>query len=268
MRAVTVLRTGPRTLIVRHDIARSALGIPRSGPADRGAFDAGQALVGGVAGGGAFEVVLGGFAMRVDHDMPVAVTGAAAPVTVDGISASPGLMHLRAGSELALGMARTGLRVYVAVGGGIDGGRTGLLGGYGPQPVVAGERLDVREPVSPWPPPDLPVPGSILDVLPGPRFDHLASPAQLEDPRTVSPHSDRVGVRLDGPALDRTRIAEVPPEGLIRGAIQAPPTGPLVVFGPDHPVTGGYPVVGVLTAASCDLLAQRRPGDRVVFRWI
>ncbi|MCG8151761.1 allophanate hydrolase subunit 2 family protein, partial [Pimelobacter simplex] len=84
----------------------------------------------------------------------------------------------------------------------------------------------------------------------------------------VGAASDRVGLRLDGaaltPAPDR---GELPSEGALRGAIQVPPGGGPVVFGPDHPVTGGYPVVGVVVDADTDRLAQLRPGDPVRFRW-
>ena len=59
------------------------------------------------------------------------------------------------------------------------------------------------------------------------------------------------------------RDAELPSEGMVRGAVQLPPDGEPVVFLADHPVTGGYPVIGVLTASACDLAAQLRPGDAV-----
>jgi allophanate hydrolase subunit 2 len=62
------------------------------------------------------------------------------------------------------------------------------------------------------------------------------------------------------------RTGELPSEGVVRGAVQLPPDGRPVIFGPDHPTTGGYPVVGVLTDDSFDLLAQLRPGQRVRFR--
>lgn len=82
----------------------------------------------------------------------------------------------------------------------------------------------------------------------------------------MAPDSNRVGVRLTGHAWARARTDELPSEGVVRGSIQLPPDGRPVLFGPDHPITGGYPVVGVLTDASCDLLAQLRPGQRVRFR--
>ncbi len=115
-----------------------------------------------------------------------------------------------------------------------------------------------------------PAPHTVLELLPGPRTDWLADPAALATTWTVSPDSNRVGIRLTGAALTReaSRMGtELPSEPLVRGAVQLPPSGQPVVFGPDHPTTGGYPVVAVLSEASSDRLAQCRPGDEVELRW-
>ena len=82
----------------------------------------------------------------------------------------------------------------------------------------------------------------------------------------VTGDSDRVGLRLGGARVGRVEAwsgVELPSEGLVRGAVQVPPGGEPVVFLTDHPVTGGYPVVAVLTASAADRAAQLRPGDRV-----
>ena len=73
-------------------------------------------------------------------------------------------------------------------------------------------------------------------------------------------------VRLEGPQLDRRINDELPSEGLLRGAIQVPASGQPLIFLADHPVTGGYPVIAVLTDRAADHAAQLRPGDRVRFR--
>ncbi len=109
-----------------------------------------------------------------------------------------------------------------------------------------------------------------LELLPGPRTDWLADPDSLATTWTVSPDSNRVGIRLKGTVLERSpsRVgAELPSEPLVRGAVQLPPSGQPVIFGPDHPTTGGYPVVAVLTEQSSDRLAQCRPGDIVRLAW-
>ncbi|RRO95704.1 hypothetical protein CXF34_08765, partial [Corynebacterium bovis] len=108
----------------------------------------------------------------------------------------------------------------------------------------------------------------VVDVVPGPREDRVA-PESVETFYTrvyrVTPQSDRVGVRLDGPPLT-TLGGSLPSEGTVRGTIQVPPSGVPTVFGPDHPVTGGYPVIGVATPESVDALAQAAPGTEVRFR--
>jgi allophanate hydrolase subunit 2 len=120
-----------------------------------------------------------------------------------------------------------------------------------------------------------PVPGLPDDlelrVLPGPRDDWVTAEAvrQLATASyQVSPRSNRVGVRLEGPALARSRRDELPSEGIVRGAVQVPPDGKPVLFLADHPVTGGYPVIGVVEPADTDLLGQARPGQRVSLRWV
>jgi allophanate hydrolase subunit 2 len=70
---------------------------------------------------------------------------------------------------------------------------------------------------------------------------------------------------LAGTALERSRAGELPSEGAVTGAIQVPPDGQPVLFGPDHPLTGGYPVIGAVVQEHLDLLGQLPPGSRVRF---
>ena len=75
-----------------------------------------------------------------------------------------------------------------------------------------------------------------------------------------------MGLRLTGSTVSRAAAhdgTELPSEGVVRGAVQVPAGGEPVVFLADHPVTGGYPVVAVLTASAADRAAQLRPGDAV-----
>lgn len=106
-----------------------------------------------------------------------------------------------------------------------------------------------------------------IPVLIGPRAELLgdeAVEALLGTDWTVRPDSDRVGVRLDGPAMPvPSGAASVPSEPMLPGAVQVPPSGLPVVFGPDHPTTGGYPVIAVVTQEGLDRLAQAGPGTRL-----
>lgn len=261
--------------------ARAALGVARSGVLDRTALRVANRLVGNEEDAAGLEIAMGGFVARAEVDTWVCVTGALADVDIDGRPAcayAPQLIP--AGAGLRIGPARAGLRVYLAVRGGIVvpaalGSRSrDVLAGLGPAPLVVGDVLHVEVPASavpvvdafPWsiPPSDLEV-----RVAVGPRADWFAAdaPSTLRSATwTVSSHADRVGIRFDGPALRRTRSDELPSEGMRPGAIQVPPHGRPVVLLADGPVTGGYPVIAVVTDAALDALAQARPGDRVRFR--
>jgi biotin-dependent carboxylase-like uncharacterized protein len=274
-----VLRPGFAATV--QDLGRpghAALGVARSGAADRASLQLANRLVGNEPGAAALEVTLGGLVLRAAGLTTVAVTGAGCPVTAGGRAAglnSP--ITLRAGEELALGAASTGLRCYVAVRGGIDvppvlGSRaTDTLGKLGPPPLAAGMLLPVGSPggfpVVDLAPraalPDVPV----LRVTPGPRRDWFAAPDRLlSTVYTVSPDSDRVGIRLTGPPLERLRHDELPSEACVPGSLQVPPSGRPILFHADSPTTGGYPVIAVVEEDDLDLAAQLRPGQTVSFR--
>nr|WP_246283741.1 biotin-dependent carboxyltransferase family protein [Nocardioides perillae] len=259
----------------------AALGVGRSGAADRAALRLANRLVGNPEGHAGLEVTLGGLTLVATAAVTVAVAGAPCSVTVDG-RAEPAYSCVRvpAGATVRLGTPSTGLRGYLAVRGGVDvapvlGSRaTDTLAGVGPPPVEAGTRLPVGRPRGPLPDVDLapvspPTGGDVrLRVLPGPRLDWCdpgAWAVLLATPWEVSADSDRVGLRLGGAELRRVRDGELPSEGTVPGALQLPPTGRPTLLLADHPVTGGYPVVGVVRSADVDRAAQARPGQRLRF---
>ena len=84
----------------------------------------------------------------------------------------------------------------------------------------------------------------------------------------MQPSSNRIGVRLGGPALRRVVADELPSEGLVEGAMQVPADGQPLVFLADHGTTGGYPVIAVVDPADLPRVAQSRPGDDLRFRWM
>jgi biotin-dependent carboxylase-like uncharacterized protein len=279
---LVVLAPGPRSTV--QDRGRpgwASIGVPRSGAADLAAHDLANRLVGNRPEAATIEATAGGVRVRAERSVLVAVTGAPAPVVVDGRPAPlDAPFTLRAGAVLELGLPARGLRSYVAVRGGIDvppvlGSRsTDTLSGLGPAPLRAGDRLPVGslagdEPVVDVAPVARPAERPVLRVLPGPRRDWLdpgAWTALCGAGWTVSSDSDRVGVRLTGPRLARAVDGELPSEGLVAGAVQVPPDGAPVLFLADHPVTGGYPVLAVVVTADLPAAAQLRPGDQVRFR--
>ena len=285
MRTLTVL--APGTVASLQDAGRPGwahVGVGHSGAADRGSHHLANRLVGNPTDSATIECLLGGLTARADADVVVAVTGAPCPVRVNGRDADHHApLYLRGGDELSLGLPAAGLRCYVAASGGFDvdpvlGSRSwDSLAGLGPAPLRAGAVLPLGQAAADGARVDhapvlLPTLGTLtVTVTPGSREDWVADGLAALGERTwvVSTHSDRVGVRLDGVPLLRAAAladAELPSEGVVRGAVQVPAGGLPVVFGSDHPVTGGYPVVGVVTDADADLLAQARPGQQVRFR--
>lgn len=285
MTALEVLRTGPLALV--EDLGRPGLahiGVTDSGAADRTAHRLANRLVANPADLATVEITMGGFAARVHGgDLEVAVTGADAHPAADGIPFGVNGVHrVRAGQVITLGTPRTGLRSYLAVRGGIDvrpvlGSRSrDTLAGLGPPPLEPGDLVPIGPAGAGFPQleqaPAPPIPAGTVTVrvIPGPRQDWLADPEPLVDTEWLtSQHTDRIGVRLTGPPLRlRWPQRQLPSEGAVRGAIQVPPAGQPVILGADHPVTGGYPVVGVLPDADTDAIAQLRPGQPVRFRWL
>ncbi len=287
-RAIELVDPGALTLV--QDLGRpgrAALGVGAAGAFDRAAHRLANRLVGNDEAAAALEVLLGGLTLALPAGTWVAVAGGSGPVTLDNASVPPrtAVRAERDGALLRLGRLDAGLRATVAVRGGVDaplelGSRSrDTLSGIGPDPLAAGGILAIGDAIAgPVPsvdlvPVDLPGDGPLdLAVRPGPRRDWFGDEAWqtlLDAEWRVSARSDRTGVRLEGPALERAAAAsgrELPSEGMLPGSIQVSPDGAPTILGPDAPVTGGYPVIAVVADAALDSLAQARPGQAVRLR--
>lgn len=253
-------------------IGYAALGVPRSGAFDRAALMLANRLVGNAPDAAGIEITMGGLAFRAAVAMTIALTGAACGGAAWGRATT-----LPAGAEVRLGRPHLGMRSYLAVRGGVRAeGELGscscdTLSGLGTAPLQAGDALAVGpEPPAPLAAVEAAAPrrSGPVRILPGPRDDWFHPDALrvlLDTDWTVRPESNRVGVRLDGPPLLRRITAELPSEPTRPGAVQVPGDGRPIVFGPDGPVTGGYPVIAVADAPGLDAFAQLRPGDHVRF---
>lgn len=280
---IEVTDAGPLTLV--QDVGRpghAAVGVSPSGALDARAFADANRLVGNRPDAAVLELLLGPVVLHARAPLWLAVTGARGPVTVRGRPAPlDRAFPVGTGEDVAIGRAELGLRYYVGARGGLDvptvlGSRsTDTLSGLGPAPVRSGAVLAVAsavglDPVPPvdWLPTSTPDGIAHLRVRPGPRRDWFAASAWhtlLGQPWTVSPQSDRVGLRLGGRPLERRVHDELPSEGTVTGALQVPPSGEPILFLADHPTTGGYPVIGAVASADLPLAAQLRPGERVRF---
>jgi KipI family sensor histidine kinase inhibitor len=284
---------GTGLLALFQDLGRhgqSGQGVSRSGAADQGALRAANRLVGNPSDAACVEIAYGGFRITSRGDTVVAFTGADAPVHLTSASGARRDMRgheaiaLSDGDSLALGEPRAGIRSYLAVRGGfvvapVLGSRsTDTLAHLGPPPIKAGDVLPVRAVArgaivgdAETARADLPSTGRpvVLDVVMGPRTDWF-TPEAVEllasQPWTVTPQSNRVGLRLFGESpLVRARTVELPSEGTALGAIQVPPSGQPVLFLADHPLTGGYPVIGAVATHHLDRAGQIPVGASVRF---
>lgn len=279
---IGVVRPGPLATV--QDLGRPGrahLGVPRSGAADDRSLRLANRLVGNREDAAGVEFTLGGAALRFHARAWIAVTGAPAPLRINGRACGTNTpCFVPSGALLELGTPPSGLRSYLAVRGGLAidkvlGSRsTDLLSGLGPAPLRRGDRLplgpttglgEITADVAPAPSmPDEPV----LRILPGPRDDWFSEDAMVtltSASYTATQDSNRVGVRLDGPPLPRVRKGELSSEGTVIGSLQVPPSGHPIIFLADHPTTGGYPVIAVLASAAIPLAAQLRPGQRLRF---
>ena len=290
-----IVSPGLQSLI--QDLGRyghSGLGVSAAGALDRASLRRANRLVGNAPSAAAVETVAGGLSVRAVGDQVLAVTGAPAELTVETPSeddfepawrtvpmATP--FALLDGETLTIGAPQSGFRSYLAVRGGVDtapvlGSRsTDTMSGIGPAPLAAGQLLaaggEAESGVVGHPElqPDFPDTGvTVLDVVPGPRadwFDAGALASFCGQDWEVKPQSNRVGMRLQGTPLQRTRQGELASEGTVAGALQVPPEGLPVLFLADHPITGGYPVIAVVVDSQLDRAAQVPIGGKIRFRW-
>lgn len=288
---IRILTPGPSTALQdrgRHGYLQQ--GISASGSFDRLSAARANHAVGNDPNAPLLEILLGGLRAVALEPLTLVITGVDAPITIESkagqrtSSYSNTLISLKAGDTFSLGHAEYGLRAYLAIHGGFDAPQilgsssTDTLSGIGPAPLKAGDVLMRGEWASPnWYPTvsHLPtlwrrVPEEELKVLIGPHHHWFSTETLLaltSQRFEVTSQSNRIGLRLraDQPLL-KVMGKELPSQGMVRGAIQVPPNGHPVIFGPDHPVTGGYPVIAVLTSRSCDRAAQLPPGTIVRLR--
>jgi biotin-dependent carboxylase-like uncharacterized protein len=281
-RSVEVVRAGALTTVQDGGRAGLAhLGVPPSGALDQDALALANRLLGNPPGAAALETTLDGVALQPGEQCRVAVTGAPAAVSIDGHPAAWGAaIDVPAGARLEIGTASAGLRSYVAVAGGVCtemvlGSRShDVLSGLGRAPLRDGDRLalgagpgarPVAVDVAPQPAPPVALELTLWD---GPRRGRLAESGEStlrHATWTVASASNRIGLRLEGPALELSSREELRSEGIVTGAVQVPPDGRPVIFLRDHPTTGGYPVIGVIDPGDLSACAQARPGTPVRF---
>jgi biotin-dependent carboxylase-like uncharacterized protein len=248
---------------------------------DRMALAAANTLVGNAAFAAAVEIGPFGAAFTAREGMVgIALAGASRSADIAGRAiAFDTSMTLADGETLTLGFARGGSFSYLAIEGGIMGepvfgslsvnARAGLGSPY-PRPLQAGDELQasaasgaakLRI--------DLPAPieGPIRVVL-GPQDDEFGDATKLflDSEWKMSPTSDRMGYRLDGPVIRHLHGHNIVSDGTVNGSIQIPGNGAPIVLMPDRGTTGGYPKIATVISADLGRFAQIPAGTGFRFK--
>jgi len=282
---ITLLDPGPQTTI--QDLGRTGqlrFGIPASGAADRFAFIVANRLVGNEDAAAAMECTLAGPRFTVEHACAVAVTGAQMPITVNGTQAPAWTtLLLQPGDVVRLGAARTGLRGYVAISGGIDaplvlGSRStylrGRLGGLHGRALREGDCLPVLacDMPRPWRLADCAIPRYpsevVVKVVLGPQHDRFTAEGLatfLSTPYAMLPQSDRMGARLRGAPIAHAAGHDIVSDGIALGSVQVPGDGQPIVLLLDRQSTGGYTKIATVCSFEIGRVGQLRPGQTLRF---
>ncbi|HVY04342.1 MAG TPA: biotin-dependent carboxyltransferase family protein [Burkholderiales bacterium] len=304
--SITVLKPGMLTTV--QDGGRFGFqhfGVPVAGAMDDFSHRVANILAGNEQDAATLEITLRGPRLRFDDDALIALCGAELSPRIGGTAVPAGKpLHVRAGAELGFGESMAGCRAYLAVHGGIDvpvvmGSRstydTAHIGGVEGRALREGDVLPVGDGDAP------PYPGlrlqleharhafaapkwsvnqhgeklgrspQVVRILPGRHWD--AFPVAARDTLTGSAfrlavESNRMGCRLDGPAVMADGSLEILSEAVSFGTIQVPPSGKPIVLMADRQTVGGYPKIADVAGIDLHLLAQLRPGDRIRFELI
>ena len=280
--AITVLKPGLQTTLqsrprtgLRHE------GVPAGGAADPLSLALANRLVGNAWDAAAIEATLSGPLLRFENDSMFAITGATATSTLNGaVIEHHAAAAARAGDELAVGAAETGARLYVAVAGGFAADRVlgssstdlqAAFGGFGGRALQAGDVLvtetggtdRLRTPTQFR----LPMTGSwglrTCESCETDLLDEAGRAALFDVNWIVDRRADRMGLRLDGPALRVSSNGRMPSAGVMPGTIQCPEDGAPYVLSVDAGTVGGYSRIAQVARVDRHVVGQLRPGDHV-----
>lgn len=279
----------PGFLTTIQDIGRFGYqrwGIPTAGAMDPFALKAANALVGNPPTAAGLEITLQGPRIRFTEGCAIAVTGGDLGARLDGWELEGWRRRLVSpGSVLEFAGRRGGARAYLAVSGGIAvepwlGSRATYLpaavGGLGGRALRAGDALPVGPSTltrgRPSVPPERRPPYGgepTVRVVLGPhadRFTREGIESFLSGSYQVTPTSNRMGYRLEGPRIAHTRGPDLISCGIPLGGIQVPGSGQPIILMADHQTAGGYTMIAAVIQADIPLVAQLLPGERMRFQ--
>lgn len=273
---IRILKPGMHTLI--QDTGRHGYrqyGITPSGAADPYSHQIANLLLGNALDAATLEVTLGGLLIEAVRGGTVAVAGTGVHIRVrEKVLAGQRRIHLQPGDRMEVLHTPQGARTYLALPGGVDvpvvlGSRsTHPRSGLGPSALKAGMVLQARQNsalkntrlvIPAWPLPQV----LNIRVLRGPEWeDHTA----FTQPFSVTPQSDRMGIRLQGQPIELHRNTEMYSVAVMSGTVQLPAGGQPIILLSDAQTTGGYPRIFQVIQADLWKLGQVLPGQNIQFR--
>lgn len=283
----SVIVVRPGLLSTVQDLGRwgwQAFGVSVSGPMDPRAHRLANALVGNPEDVATLEITVVGPELVFEETRTIAVCGADFIITVgDHLAAHAAPFRVPGGGHLRFGARSRGTRAYLAVDGGfavepVFGSRSthlpSRIGGHRGRGLAAGDRLPlgpahgqrIRQRFGPIL--DMPSGHARLRIIPTPHLDHFPPDAltQLQSARyTVRPESDRMGYRLEGPAVGTVTQGTMLSQPSPLGSIQVPHDGQPILLMADRQTTGGYPTIATVITADVGVAGQLGPGDTVAF---
>jgi len=300
---ITVLKAGLLTTV--QDLGRPGyqqFGVVVGGALDAFSMRAANMILGNDDNAAVLEMAQTGAELRFEEETLVAWCGADFEARI-GVELLPRDRPVRvaAGETIAFGFARTGLRAWLAVAGGIDvplvlGSRSTYrragIGGHEGRPLAAGDRLPIcaagERPrhllaslraagrrATGWTVRPQTLGGTVVAgtfrAMVGPEWSWFTAPAQqafFSAEWEVTKEADRMGVRLHGPALELVKPREMISSAVNTGVIQVPAAGQPIVLLPSRQSVGGYPRMAALATADIGRFTQLRPGDKVRFQKI
>lgn len=264
-------------------------GFSPGGALDRRAMCMANLLVGNPPGEAVLEMTLLGAEITFKQDNIIAVTGGLCEPNRNG---KPVPMYaallFRAGDTLALGAAKEGCRIYMAFAGGLAvpeamGSKSTqikyALGGFYGRALKRGDEVPFAAPRTELPNMAkrlLPAPEraagiQTLRVVLGPQdsaFTQEGLQTFLREEYAVTNESDRMGCRLDGPALAFKSGADIISDATALGSVQVPASGKPIILLCDRQTVGGYTKIATVISVDIPRIAQCKMGDKVRFESI
>ena len=286
MSVIHVQAPGLQTTV--QDLGRQGfgpIGVSPSGAADPISLRLGNRLVGNDENSAALEMMLLGGTFNFPQGAIAALTGSDFGATVNDANLKPGTsLEIQPGQTLRLGPTNSGARCYLCVQGGIavtpflGSASTHILsglGGFEGRALKKGDMLQIGSPTKAFRKKTIAPQVSeqlsrrnVLRVTPGPQADWFSQQTLrvfCAGTYRVGEQSNRMGLRLEGPAISQRKAKQMITEGVSLGAIQVPPGGSPIILFVEQQTTGGYPKIANIISADIHHVGQLRPRDEIRF---